>query len=50
MNGEETHEWRIGQLEKRMDRIEQKIQAALYALIGNLVGVALLLVQGWMRP
>ena len=50
MNGEETHEWRIGELEKRMEKIETKIQVALYALIGNLVGVVLILVQGWMRP
>ena len=42
-NGPETHEWRLGELERRMDKLEQRIQAFTYALIGNLVGVVLLL-------
>lgn len=44
MNGEGTHEWRLGELEKRMDRLERRIQTAMYALIGNLVGVCVLLI------
>ena len=48
-NGEETYGWRIRHLETRVDRIEAKIQAALYMLIANLVGVVLMLVQGWLK-
>lgn len=39
MNGQETHEWRIQVLERRMENIEQKIQTAMYLLVANLVGV-----------
>jgi hypothetical protein len=48
-NGIETHEWRIGELEQRMGRLEAKIQSALYALIANLVGVIFLLVTAWVK-
>lgn len=44
-NGPETHEWRLGALEERMDRIEAKIQTALYAVIANLAGVIALLTK-----
>lgn len=37
--GTETHEWRIGELEKRMESMEKKIQNAVYVLIANLAGV-----------
>ncbi len=50
-NGEATHEWRLKTLEARMDRLEAKIQTAVYALIGNLVGVCLLLAKAaWGAP
>ena len=44
-NGDGTHEWRIEQLEERMKNVEGKIQTAMYALIGNLVGVSLALLK-----
>lgn len=44
-NGDQTHEWRLASLEKRMDSIEAKISAALLAIIANLAGVIVLLFQ-----
>lgn len=38
-NGEATHEWRLKQLEGRMDRVETKIQNAIYLLVANLIGI-----------
>ena len=43
MNGPETHEWRLEQLEQRMDTVEKRIQQALYLLIANLAGVVTVL-------
>ena len=43
MNGPETHEWRIGQLETRVETIERRIQQAMYLLIANLAGVVTVL-------
>lgn len=45
-----THEWRIMSLEKRMDQMESKIQTAMYALIGNLMGVIAILVKLFLIP
>lgn len=47
---DETHEWRIKSLEDRMKQVEGKIQTAMYALIGNLVGVILILVKLFVFP
>lgn len=49
-HGTETHSWRIVNLEKRVDRLEAKIQAALYLLVANLVGVVgVLLKETWLK-
>lgn len=44
MNGEATHEWRIEQLEKRMDIYERAMNRMMLALVGNLAGIVVLLV------
>jgi len=49
-NGEGTHEWRLTSLEARMDRIEAKIQTAMYALIANLAGIVALLAKAIWFP
>jgi hypothetical protein len=43
MNGEGTYEWRLQDLEKRMDRIEGWVIRGTVAALGNLVGVIILL-------
>ncbi|HXG76460.1 MAG TPA: hypothetical protein VNJ53_07820 [Gaiellaceae bacterium] len=43
MDGHATHEWRIGQLERRMERLEATLQRGLYLLVANLVGVVIAL-------
>lgn len=45
MNGEATHEWRITRLEERMERVETWIYRSGLALVGNLVGVILILAK-----
>lgn len=44
-NGIATHEWRIRYLETRMEKIEGRINYALYLLVANLGGIVLLLGQ-----
>ena len=43
MNGPQTFEWRIEQLEQRVTTVEKRIQQALYLLIANLAGVVTVL-------
>lgn len=44
-NSEQTHEWRLTQLEDHMEKIEAKLWNATLCLIGNLVGVVLVLLK-----
>lgn len=36
MNGEELQDWRIKQVERRMDKLEARLWAIIALLIGNL--------------
>lgn len=49
-NGPATHEWRLAELETRMDRIERRIQAATWVLIANLGGIVALLAKAIFLP
>ena len=42
-NGPDTHEWRISQLEKVMEKMESRMNWAMVVLITNLVGVVITL-------
>jgi|FLYL01.1.fsa_nt_gi hypothetical protein len=43
MDGQATHEWRIAQLERRMEKLEVTLQRGLYLLVANLVGMVIAL-------
>jgi hypothetical protein len=45
MSNGHTSDWRLAELEKRMDRVEAWLVRGAVAAIGNLIGIIILLVQ-----